>query len=136
MKEGPITQANAVVFLRARHITAVGRDHESEERDIARQRAYCQSAAERLGFTIVKEYVEYGGTGPIAVRPVVRHMLGDLRSLLGVQYVLAFSLDRLARKPEDLRELEQRVQAAGAELLVASGLVVSTYYYNSSEVEC
>ena len=72
MKEGPITQANAVLFLRARHITARGRDHESEERDIGRQRAYCQSVAERLGVTIVKEYVEYGGTGPISTRPVVR----------------------------------------------------------------
>src|SRR5689334_18802637 len=107
MKEGPITQANAVVFLRARHITTAGRDHQSEERDIARQRAYCQSAAERLGVTIVKEYVEYGGTGPIASRPVVRQMLSDLHSLLGVRYVLAFSLDRLARKPADLQALEQ-----------------------------
>jgi DNA invertase Pin-like site-specific DNA recombinase len=136
MKEGPITQANAVVFLRARHITASGRDHESEERDIARQRAYCRSVAERLSFTIVKEYVEYGGTGPIAARPVVRHMLSDLRNLLGVQYVLAFSLDRLARKPEHLRELEQRVQAAGAELLVASGQTVAVYYCNPSEAGC
>lgn len=136
MTEGPITQSNAVVFLRTRHITAAGRDHDSEKRDIARQRAYCHSAAERLRFTIVKEYVEYGGTGSVASRPVVRHMLSDLRGLLGVRYVLAFSLDRLARKPEHLRELEQQVQAAGAELLQASGLQVSAYFYNQSEAEC
>lgn len=117
MTEGPIIQANAVVFLRARHITAHGGDHESEEHDIDRQRAYCQSAAERLGATIVKEYVEYGGTGPIRSRPILSRMLGDLRTLLGIQYVLVFSLDRLVRKPEDLQELEEAIQASGARLM-------------------
>jgi DNA invertase Pin-like site-specific DNA recombinase len=44
-------------------------------------------------------------------------MFGDLRTLLGVQYVLVFSLDRLARRPEDLHELEQAIQATGARLM-------------------
>lgn len=120
MNEGPIIQANAVMFLRARHITAHGRDHESEERDIDRQRAYCRSAAERLGVTIVKEYIEYGGTGPIRSRATLSRMLGDLRTLLGVQYVLVFSLDRLARKPEDVRALGLEIQATGARLMAVS----------------
>ncbi|MGH3193112.1 MAG: recombinase family protein, partial [Streptosporangiaceae bacterium] len=128
-----ITQANAVMFLRARHVTAHGRDPESEERNIARQRAYCRSAAERLGATIIREYVEHGGTGPIRSRPILSQMLGDLRTLLGVQHVLVFSLDRLARKPEDLYELEQAIQATGARLIEVSGLPVSAYYCNPNE---
>lgn len=128
MIEGPITQVSAVMFLRARHVTVDGRHHKGEECDVARQRAYCQSKAEQLGVTILKEYVEYGGTEPISRRPVMRGMLGDLRTLPDVQYVLSFSLDRLARKPEDLPELEQQVQAAGANLLDASGLPVAAYY--------
>jgi DNA invertase Pin-like site-specific DNA recombinase len=125
MNEGPIIHANAVVFLRARHITVHGRDPESEEQNIARQRAYCQSAAERLGAIVVREYVEYGGTGSIRSRPTLHQMLGDLRMLLGVQYVLVFSLDRLARKPEDLYELEQAIQATGARLMEVSSHPVS-----------
>ena len=126
MTEGPIIQANAVTFLRARHITAHGHDHESEAHDIDRQRAYCQSAAERLGAAIVREYVEYGGTGPIRSRPILSRMLGDLRTLLGIQYVLVFSLDRLVRKPEDLKELEEAIQATGARLTEVNDHPVST----------
>lgn len=128
MNEGPIIQGNAVMFLRARNITANGRDRESEERDIAYQRRYCQAKADQLRATVVKEYVEYGGTGSIASRPVIRQMLSDLRILLGVRYVLVVNLDRLARQPADLRELEQRIRAAGVDVLDVNGLPVVAHY--------
>jgi hypothetical protein len=45
---------------------------------------------------------------------------------------LAFSLDRLARKPEDLRALQEEIQAAGARLLIAQTLT-SAYFCNPDE---
>jgi len=122
MTKGPIIQANVVVFLRARHITADGRNHSSEERDIASQRALCRGAAEQIDARIVREYVEYGGTGPIATRPMVRQMLGDLGTLQGIRYVLVAHPDRIARKPRDATAITELVRAAGAHLLSASDL--------------
>lgn len=122
MTRGPIIQANALVFLRARSMTAGGRNHEAEERQIASQRELCHRAAEQIGACVVKEYVEYGGTGPIARRPMLRQMLGDLSTFLGVRYVLVASLDRLARMPADAAAIQEAVQMAGAHILSAADL--------------
>lgn len=113
-------KGNAVIFLRSRHLTADGRDPGTEQHDIALQRDYCQRYADQLGATVVREYVEHGGTGPIATRPVVGRMLADLRTLLGVRYVLVVGIDRLARRPADLAELTEQIQAAGANLVEVS----------------
>lgn len=122
MNNGPIIRGNAVVFLRARSLIADGRDHDAEERQIASQRALCHAAAEQTRAVILGEYVEYGGTGPIARRPVLRRMLGDLGTLLGVRYVLVTSLDRLARLPADAAAISEAIQAAGAHILSAADL--------------
>lgn len=122
MNKGPIIQANAVVFLRARVLTANDRNHEAEERQIESQRALCQVAAEQVSAVIVHEYIEYGGTGPIRRRPALRRMLGDLATLLGVRYVLVASLDRLARAPVDAMAIQEAVEAAGAHILSAADL--------------
>jgi DNA invertase Pin-like site-specific DNA recombinase len=82
----------------------------------------CEAAAEEIGAAIVHEYIEYGGTGPIAARPAIRQMLGDVGRLLGIRYVLVASLDRLARKPADAAAIQEAVQAAGASLISADTL--------------
>jgi hypothetical protein len=132
MTEGPIIQDCAVVFLRARHLTAGGRNHSSEERDIASQRELCRQAAEQIDASVVKEFVEYGGTGLVARRPVIRQMLGDLGALLGVRYVLVASHDRLSRMPSDVIAITEAIQVAGAHLVVAGDLP-SSYLCNPSE---
>lgn len=132
MTKGPIIQVSAVVFLRARHITADGRNHSSEERDIASQRALCRGAAEQIDARIAGEYVEYGGTGPIATRPVVRQMLGDLSTFGCVRYVLVAHPDRIGRKPSDVTAITELVRAAGAHLVSASDLP-RTYLCNPGE---
>jgi hypothetical protein len=132
MTEGPIIQAGVVVFLRARHLTANGRNHSSEERDIASQRQLCRQAAEQIDAVIVREYVEHGGTGPIAKRPIVRQLIGDLGTLLGVRYVLVAHPDRIARRPSDALAITEAIQAAGAHLVTAGDLP-SAYRRNPSE---
>ena len=122
MNQGPIIRGSAVVFLRARVLTADPHYHDSEIRHVDRQRELCQSAAERLDAVIVGEYIEYGGTGPIAHRPALRRMLGDLATLLGVRYVLVTSLDRLARKPADAAAITEAIQQAGARILSVADL--------------
>jgi hypothetical protein len=132
MTEGPIIQAGAVVFLRARHLTADGRNHDSENRDIARQRLICQDAAAMCGAPIAREYVEYGGTGPITRRPVVQRMLDELTTLPNVRYVITVSHDRLARLPSDFRAVEEALIAAGAHLVIATDLP-RAYFCNPNE---
>jgi hypothetical protein len=124
MTEGPVIQDCAVVFLRARHLTADGRNHDSEIRHVASQRELCRAAAEQIDASVVKEYVEYGGTGLVATRPVVRQMLEDLRTLLAVavRYILVASTDRLARKPSDVAAITGAIFAAGAYLVTAADL--------------
>jgi len=122
MTKGPIIQANAVVFLRARVLTADGRDHDGEICHVRSQRELCQAAAEQIDAVIVREYVEYGGTGPIVRRPILRQMLGDLATLLGVRYVLVANLDRLARMTSDVAAIQEAIQAAGAHVVTCDDL--------------
>jgi hypothetical protein len=133
MTEGPITQANAVVFLRARVLDADGRNHASEMRHVESQRELCQAAAVQLDAVIVREYVEYGGTGPISARPILRQMLDDLATLLGIRYVLAANIDRLARMPADLTAIQEAIQANGAYVLNVDQLP-TTYRCGPNEI--
>jgi DNA invertase Pin-like site-specific DNA recombinase len=120
MTDGPIIQGNAVVFLRARQITGNGRDHDTEMRHIASQRELCRRAAEQMEVVILKEYVEHGGTGPVSSRPILRQMFDELRTLLGVRYVLVASIDRLARMSSDLATIQEAIRAVGTHLVVAA----------------
>jgi DNA invertase Pin-like site-specific DNA recombinase len=122
MNQGPIIQGNAVVFLRARVLTTDGRNHASETSHVESQRELCRATAERIGALIVREYVEYGGTGPISGRPILRRMLGDLTTLLGVRYVLVANVDRLARMPRDVTAIHEAIQATGAHVLACAEL--------------
>jgi hypothetical protein len=122
MREGPITQITAVVFLRARSLTPRGRDRASEALNLATQRAWCREMAQDLEAVIAGEYIEYGGTGPVARRPVVQQMLADLRTRSDIRYLIVASPDRLARTPRDTEEIQAAIQASGAELVYAVDL--------------
>lgn len=110
---------HAVSFLRARYLDSDGPDHDSEDRHIALQRRMCEQTAARLGVTIIREYVEHGGTGAIAHRPAARRMLDELLALHDARFVIVASLDRLARSTEDLAAIDLDLASAGAELVVA-----------------
>lgn len=114
------THSTAIIFLRARYLGQGDRDREIELHMIAAQREACEQAAERLGAEIIREYVEYGGTSSIDKRPELRLLLDELRALRDVRYVIVTSPDRLARTMTDWTTIRFELEAAGAELIIAS----------------
>jgi DNA invertase Pin-like site-specific DNA recombinase len=114
------TVPQAVILLRARHIG--GEDEQSRATAhamITWQRRRCREAADRLDTRLVREYVEYGGAGPIDKRPQLRLMLDELRALRDARYVIVASHDRLARRKLDWQTILFELDAAGTELIVA-----------------
>jgi len=107
--------------MRARHTNKTGRDADMEERMIAHQRAECERIARQLHATVIREYVEYGGTGSIAKRPQLRLMLDELLALHDVTYVITEKPDRIARQTNDLRTVHLELEASGATLVTVSG---------------
>jgi DNA invertase Pin-like site-specific DNA recombinase len=119
----PGTQpATAVAFLRARYL---GSDHAHdrslEERMIDAQRQTCQQLADRLDATIIREYVEFGGTGSIDKRPQLRLMLDELRALHDATYVITENPDRISRRVADWNAVHLELEASGAKLVTAAG---------------
>ena len=108
----------AVIFIRARHVGGNARD--AEEWQIAAQRRACQEAAQQLGVAVIGEYIEHGGTGSLERRPVIRQMSAELLQRRDVAYVITTSVDRLARRTADLASIQLDIQAADAELVLAS----------------
>lgn len=120
-----IEQPAAVLFMRARHIGADGRDWQVEYHMIARQRDNCVKVAEALSAKVVAEYVEHGGAGGIEHRSPVLMMLDELRIYRDTNYVIIDTRDRLARKVADWRQIELELEAAGATLIVAQEFLQS-----------
>lgn len=114
------TQATAVIFLRARFLGQDGRDHDQEQQMIAVQRVACEQAAEMLGAEVIREYVEYGGTGSIDTRPALRLMLDELRALRDATYIIVTHHDRLVRRTHDAVAISLEIEAADATLITAS----------------
>jgi hypothetical protein len=112
------TQPTAVTFLRARALGLNGPDHEREQQMIAWQRAACEQAAQQLGAQVIREYVEYGGTGRIDTRFVVRLMLNELYRRHDTTYLIVDKAERLG-KPMTQAMISLKIQAAGAELIIA-----------------
>lgn len=121
------TSTHAVMYLRARSVGTDGTDRKHEETQIDMQRQACMRRAEEMGVQLIREYAEYGGTGPISERPELRLMLDELTALHDVRYVITTSLDRLARRTADLHAVHLATEAAGAELILADGTHVQPF---------
>ncbi|MGH3722243.1 MAG: recombinase family protein [Pseudonocardiaceae bacterium] len=87
---------------------------------ISWQRAVCEQTARELNAQVIREYVEYGGTGSIDKRPAVRFMLDELRARHDATYLIVARTDRLARQGDDWARISREIQAAGAELVTAA----------------
>jgi DNA invertase Pin-like site-specific DNA recombinase len=105
------------MFLRARHLEQGSHDSKIEHHMIGAQRAACKQAAKTLNLNIVREYVEYGGTGSIDKRPELRLMLDELRAIQDVRYMIVSSPDRLTRSTADWATIRLELEAAGVELI-------------------
>jgi DNA invertase Pin-like site-specific DNA recombinase len=85
------------------------------------QRAQCMALAERLNATVIREYVEYGGTAMLDKRPELKLMLDELRALRDIDYIIAVDVDRLARRLDDWAAIDLELTTSGAKLVTVSG---------------
>ena len=112
-----LKKMKAVAFIRARHLGTNGRHPVIEAMQVEAQRKECQRIAERLDVAMVDEYLEYGGTGTIGRRPVVRQLLDRLRADPDLGYLIVTSPDRLARRRADWDAISLELEAAQVELV-------------------
>lgn len=127
-------QPTAVLFLRARHIGADGRDLEQENKLLAAQREQCRHMAASLGANVIREYAEHGGSGRLDTRPELRLMLDELRALRDVDYVIVTSADRLWRATSDADAIRFEIEAAGAHLVFADNAATDEQISTTKEV--
>ena len=120
-----VNQPTAVLFLRARHVGADGRDREQENNLLAAQREQCRHMAASLGANVIREYAEHGGSGRLDTRPELRLMLDELRALRDVDYVITAGTDRLWRATSDGEAIRFEIEAAGAALAIADQQAVT-----------
>jgi DNA invertase Pin-like site-specific DNA recombinase len=115
------------MFIRANNINIDGEQRQRYSRDlfIDQQRALCRHAARSLNATLIREYVEHGGTGKLATRLELRLMLDELRALRDVDYVIVTSPDRLARTITDWATIRFELEAAGTELIIATQMLTN-----------
>lgn len=102
----------AIIYLRAARVLAG-----DAAQDISAQRDACRRQATKLGATVEMEYVERGCASQIKERPVLRRMLDELAASRDVRYVLIDTEDRLAQDPRTWCDIEDRIWAAGAEIV-------------------
>ena len=102
-------QRDAIIYVR------ISRDRIGAGLGVERQRADCESLAQRLGWNIVGLYDDndmsaYSGKP----RPAYKRMLDDLRAGVATG-VLAWHTDRLHRSPAELEEYIQVVERHGVD---------------------
>jgi site-specific DNA recombinase len=110
----PESGATAMIYLR---VSSPGQltGHSAEGYSIEGQREACQRHAERLGATIISEYVEPGKTATNMNRPKLQQMLSELPELRPT-YVIFYDLSRVARDEFDAFWLLREIDACGAKL--------------------
>jgi len=79
----------------------------------------CRAAAARHGWEVTSECVDAGESGARAVRPALAEVM-DLVGSGGVDVLIVYRLDRLARSTIHLLTLVQQLEAAGVRLVSTS----------------
>ncbi len=105
----------AVIYLRVSSVGQVNTAVSREGYSIPAQREVCSRHAERLGASVVREYVEPGRSATSRDRPGLQHMLGELGEL-SPDYVIFYDLSRSARDEYDAFWLLREISACGAKL--------------------
>ena len=95
-------------------------DGGGEGYSIPAQREACYRKAEALGAQVVDEYVDAGESARKSSRPALQAMLGRLRSLADVDFVIVHKVDRLARNRADDATITLEIVEAGARLVSCS----------------
>ncbi len=109
------SRATAVIYLRVSSVGQVNKGTDPEGYSIPGQREACKLHAERLGASVVGEYVEPGKSGTSTRRPALQRMLVDLAELKPT-YVIVYDLSRVARDDFDALWLLREIEGAGCKL--------------------
>jgi site-specific DNA recombinase len=106
--------ATAVIYLR---VSSAGQltGRSQEGYSIEGQREACERHAERLGASVIGEYVEPGKTATNTRRPALQRMLDELPQLRP-SYVIFYDLSRVAREEIDAFWLLAEIKRHGAKL--------------------
>src|SRR5437867_1163391 len=97
----PGATKRAVIYLRVSTTDQANTDRDVEGFSIPAQREACFRKASELGAEVVDEYLDRGESGRSADRPALQLMLGRIRQLGDVDYVIVHKIDRLARNRAD-----------------------------------
>jgi site-specific DNA recombinase len=110
----PDIGATAVIYLR---VSSTGQltGRSQEGYSIEGQREACERHAERLGATIIREYVEPGKSATSLRRPRLQEMLSELGDLKPT-YVIFYDLSRVARDEFDAFWLLREIESNGSKL--------------------
>jgi DNA invertase Pin-like site-specific DNA recombinase len=112
----------AVLFIRVNRTAVDGK--QTFDTLVDQQRERGQKHAERLGATIVREYIDRGGATELGRRNVLLTMLGDLAIYKDVEYVITQDLARLARNPDDLAVIGSAIKETDARIALSSSAIV------------
>jgi site-specific DNA recombinase len=108
----------AVVYLRVSSRGQVDTDYDPEGNSIPAQRKACMQLAERMGLTVVEEYVEPGKSArSIDGRPAFRKMMGRIRNEGDVDYVVVYMRSRLFRDATDAGLTKRELRGLGVAIL-------------------
>ncbi len=108
----------AVVYMRVSSKGQVETDYDPEGNSIPAQRKACAQLAERMGLTVVEEYVEPGKSArSIDGRPAFRKMMGRIRNQRDVDYVVVYMRSRLFRDATDAGLTKRELRNLGIAIL-------------------
>ncbi|MFL6136194.1 MAG: recombinase family protein [Frankiaceae bacterium] len=116
----------AVIYLRVSTTEQAHAADAAEGYSIPAQREACRRKAAELGATVVAEFTDRGESARTAARPQLRAMLDHLASHAGVDYVIVYKIDRLARNRADDVQIQLGIERAGARLVSVSESVDDT----------
>jgi site-specific DNA recombinase len=117
-REGHQDGGRAVIYLRVSSKGQVETDYDPEGNSIPAQRKACMQLAERLGLTVVEEYVEPGKSArSIDGRPAFRRMMGRIRNQHDVEHVVVYMRSRLFRDATDAGLTKRELRSLGVSIL-------------------
>ncbi|MDD9207132.1 recombinase family protein, partial [Georgenia sp. 10Sc9-8] len=102
----------------------ISQDRAGEGLGVDRQLKDCRAEAQRLGWTVVEEYVDndVSAYNPRKKRPEYERMRMDIRDGR-IDAVLVWRLDRLERQPIDFERFYQLCEETGTDLKTVYGMV-------------
>ena len=111
------SRKRAVIYLRVSTAKQADKDVDPEGYSIPAQRDACLYKARELGAEVVDTYIDRGASAKTANRPQFQVMIGRIKELRDVDYVILDKVNRFARNRRDDANVLFELNAAGCELI-------------------